>query len=73
MLWALGVIFRREFALACILMALQIAAQLVSPYGLRHLLMYLESGGEGAIVRPWVWVLTVSGFWFSIYEEIWAD
>lgn len=63
MLLALVIVFRRELAIVCFLITCQSAAQLFSPYGLRHLLMYLESSGEGAIVRPWVWVLSVSRFY----------
>lgn len=27
------------------------------PIGLNRLLAYLETGGEGAVVKPWVWIL----------------
>lgn len=60
MLLALVVVFRREIMTSCFLLACQTAALLLSPYSLRHLLMYLETSGEGAIVRPWFWALSVS-------------
>lgn len=56
---ALLVVFRKEFGSVVLLILANNAALLFSPYGLRHLLMYLESGGEGAIVRPWVWIASV--------------
>jgi hypothetical protein len=28
-----------------------------SPIGINHLLRYLEQGSEGAVVRPWVWII----------------
>jgi hypothetical protein len=31
----------------------------VSPLGLKQLLKYMESNGEGASVRPWVWIMWI--------------
>ncbi|EIM80350.1 P-loop containing nucleoside triphosphate hydrolase protein [Stereum hirsutum FP-91666 SS1] len=59
MLLGLIVVFRRELATSCFLIACQTGTQLLSPYVLRQLLMYLEKSGEGAIVRPWVWALSL--------------
>lgn len=56
---ALLVVFRKEFGSVVFLILANNAALLFSPYGLRHLLMYLESGGKDAIVRPWVWIASV--------------
>jgi hypothetical protein len=28
----------------------------VSPFGLNQLLKYIETNGQGAVVRPWVWI-----------------
>lgn len=56
---ALLAVFRRELGAVVLLVLANNAALLFSPYGLRHLLMYLESRGKDAIVRPWVWILSV--------------
>ncbi|EIM80365.1 uncharacterized protein STEHIDRAFT_162782 [Stereum hirsutum FP-91666 SS1] len=56
---ALLVVFRKEFGSVVFLILANNAALLFSPYGLRHLLMYLESGGKDAIVRPWVWIASL--------------
>ena len=32
-------------------------SRIAVPIGTNRLLAYLETGGEGAIVRPWVWIL----------------
>ena len=43
------------------------------PIGTNRLLTYLESGGEGAIVKPWVWILwlgmgpVVKTIFFQLY------
>ncbi|KAI0793376.1 hypothetical protein C8Q75DRAFT_558190 [Abortiporus biennis] len=40
-----------------ITLVLKVAASFAAPIGLNRLLNHLERGGEGAIVRPWVWIL----------------
>ena len=30
---------------------------MATPIGTNRLLAYMEQGGEGAIVKPWVWIL----------------
>jgi hypothetical protein len=54
--WGLMAVFRREYIVLTFLMIIRTVSGFMSPLGIRYLLGYLESGGEGAIVRPWVWV-----------------
>ncbi|KAI0655608.1 P-loop containing nucleoside triphosphate hydrolase protein [Cubamyces menziesii] len=37
-----------------------LVARFLSPIGIYKLLQYLETGGVGATVRPWVWIAAVS-------------
>jgi hypothetical protein len=48
-------VFRREFLVLCGLTVLKVASNFASPLGINRLLAYLETGGAGAVVRPWVW------------------
>ncbi|KAH7927390.1 P-loop containing nucleoside triphosphate hydrolase protein [Leucogyrophana mollusca] len=50
-------VFRTEYLTLAVLVCFVAAANLASPLGIRYLLLYLETGGEGAIFRPWVWVV----------------
>ncbi|KDR82057.1 hypothetical protein GALMADRAFT_240518 [Galerina marginata CBS 339.88] len=54
--FALLQVFRKDVTTVSILLLLNNIATLLSPYGLKKLLEYLESGGEGATVKPWVWI-----------------
>ncbi|KAH7930564.1 hypothetical protein BV22DRAFT_1124835 [Leucogyrophana mollusca] len=49
-------IYRAEFVILALMITIYAFAIVASPIGINHLLLYLETGGEGAIVRPWVWI-----------------
>ncbi|KAI0650859.1 multidrug resistance-associated ABC transporter [Trametes meyenii] len=49
-------VFRREYILLAVLLLIRVAATFASPIGIYKLLQYLETDGEEADVRPWVWV-----------------
>ena len=34
---------------------------MATPIGTNRLLKYMEQGGEGAVVKPWVWILWLGG------------
>ncbi|KAH7101229.1 P-loop containing nucleoside triphosphate hydrolase protein [Auriculariales sp. MPI-PUGE-AT-0066] len=56
LLLRLVVLFRLDvLALGCCII-LRVVTSFGSPVGLNRLLMYLESGGQDAVVRPWVWI-----------------
>ncbi|VDB89903.1 unnamed protein product [Peniophora sp. CBMAI 1063] len=57
MFFALMRIFRVEYIILSLLMIVRACTSLFAPVGINRLLAYLESGGEGAMVRPWVWCL----------------
>ncbi|KIJ49985.1 hypothetical protein M422DRAFT_246356 [Sphaerobolus stellatus SS14] len=54
--WGLLRTYRTDYILITISMVFQAVAALTSPLALNKLLKYLENG-EGAEVRPWVWVI----------------
>ncbi|VDC03809.1 unnamed protein product [Peniophora sp. CBMAI 1063] len=48
-------VYNREFSILACMMVVRACTALFAPVGINRLLTYLETGGEGAIVRPWVW------------------
>ncbi|KAH9041241.1 hypothetical protein EDB85DRAFT_2139914 [Lactarius pseudohatsudake] len=45
-----------EYIQLAILVIIKVFSTLMAPFGMNKLLRYLETRGEGAVVRPWVWV-----------------
>ncbi|KAH9972688.1 hypothetical protein BJV74DRAFT_879749 [Russula compacta] len=56
LLWGFLTIFRKGFFQMAILLIVRVISTLMAPVGMNQLLRYLESRGEGAVVRPWVWI-----------------
>ncbi|KAJ3557435.1 hypothetical protein NM688_g1474 [Phlebia brevispora] len=54
--WILLRIFFFEHVELIFMLVLMDFAYLGSPFAVNKLLSYLESGGQGAIVRPWFWI-----------------
>ncbi|TCD71270.1 hypothetical protein EIP91_011749 [Steccherinum ochraceum] len=50
-------IFPRENAEMALVLVVRVLLSFLGPLGINRLLNYIETGGEGAIVQPWVWVL----------------
>ncbi|KZP16764.1 P-loop containing nucleoside triphosphate hydrolase protein [Athelia psychrophila] len=50
-------IYRVEYTVLAFMQILRVLALLASPIGINQLLQYLENRGEGAVVRPWVWII----------------
>ncbi|KAJ7092446.1 P-loop containing nucleoside triphosphate hydrolase protein [Mycena belliarum] len=48
---------RADFAILGVISAVIVVGKFLVPVGVSQLLRYIETGGEGATVRPWVWVL----------------
>ncbi|KAJ8594877.1 hypothetical protein M405DRAFT_759938 [Rhizopogon salebrosus TDB-379] len=48
--------YRVEYMVLALMIVLQVMANLASPVGINQLLLYIETKGEGAVVRPWVWI-----------------
>lgn len=68
-LWAVILVFRKEVLIILLLLFLNTVATLLSPYGLKKLLDYLDNGGEGQTVKPWVWIASVRPLMlFNIYH-----
>ncbi|KIJ68833.1 hypothetical protein HYDPIDRAFT_173463 [Hydnomerulius pinastri MD-312] len=49
-------VFATEYSVLVVLITLRGISTLAAPIGINYLLLYLENGGEGAVIRPWVWV-----------------
>ncbi|CCM01503.1 uncharacterized protein FIBRA_03559 [Fibroporia radiculosa] len=54
--WGLMRVFRTDYLVLALMLTLETIFQLSSPVGINQLLRYLETGGEDAFVRPWVWI-----------------
>ncbi|KAI6134164.1 ABC transporter type 1, transmembrane domain-containing protein [Pisolithus croceorrhizus] len=52
-------VFRTEYATLTLLVILRVISTLAAPVGINKLLEYLETGGIGATVRPWVWIVVI--------------
>ncbi|KAI0758154.1 multidrug resistance-associated ABC transporter [Fomes fomentarius] len=49
-------VFAKEYLVLTLMMIIRVVTTFASPVGIFQLLKYLESEGDGAIVRPWVWI-----------------
>ncbi|KZV64708.1 P-loop containing nucleoside triphosphate hydrolase protein [Peniophora sp. CONT] len=56
MFWALMRVFFWEYITLSFIMVLRAFVMFFAPVGINRLLEYIETGGEGATVRPWVWI-----------------
>ncbi|KAG2070718.1 hypothetical protein BDR04DRAFT_1053972 [Suillus decipiens] len=45
-----------EYIVLSVMIVLQVLAKLAAPIGINQLLLYVETKGEDAVVRPWVWI-----------------
>jgi len=45
-----------EYIALALMIVIQVCSALASPFGINRLLLYLETKGENAVVRPWVWI-----------------
>ncbi|KAG8899583.1 hypothetical protein FRC01_010451, partial [Tulasnella sp. 417] len=54
--WGLLWLYRWQYAAGVLFLTVKAVFALVSPIALNRLLHYLETGGEGAVYKPWVWI-----------------
>ncbi|KAI0068087.1 hypothetical protein BV25DRAFT_1834393 [Artomyces pyxidatus] len=54
--WGFMKIFTREYIALAFLVIIKVLTGFFGPVGINRLLTYLESHGENAVVRPWVWI-----------------
>ncbi|KDR83054.1 hypothetical protein GALMADRAFT_238844 [Galerina marginata CBS 339.88] len=52
-------VFHREYTIMAVCITLQVLLGFFSPIGINRLLTYMETGGEGAYIRPWFWILFI--------------
>ncbi|KAF8994369.1 hypothetical protein BDZ89DRAFT_1123364 [Hymenopellis radicata] len=55
--WGLVLAFRMEYAHLLLMIELRIVFSFASPISLNRLLAYIETRGEDAFIRPYVWIL----------------
>ncbi|EJU03262.1 P-loop containing nucleoside triphosphate hydrolase protein [Dacryopinax primogenitus] len=63
--------FGTRIFLQVFIVTINVLATFLGPIAINRLLRYLETGGENAIVRPWVWILLIfiSRMLFSLGEN----
>ncbi|KZV96966.1 P-loop containing nucleoside triphosphate hydrolase protein [Exidia glandulosa HHB12029] len=54
--WRLLALFWTDFAKLGVGLVIRVTTSFGSPVGLNRLLHYVETGGNGALVKPWVWI-----------------
>ncbi|KAJ7758122.1 hypothetical protein DFH07DRAFT_818757 [Mycena maculata] len=52
-------VFRREFTILAGLLVFRVVTNYASPVAMNRLLQYIETDGQGAVVRPWVWIAMI--------------
>lgn len=52
-------VFRTEYTIMTFLVVLRVISTLAAPVSINKLLEYLETGGVGATIRPWVWIVAI--------------
>ncbi|KAI0066573.1 P-loop containing nucleoside triphosphate hydrolase protein [Artomyces pyxidatus] len=57
--WGLITVFSREYLVLAVLLLLRVIATFLGPIGINGILKYMETLGEGSVVRPWVWALAL--------------
>ncbi|KAJ4491264.1 P-loop containing nucleoside triphosphate hydrolase protein [Lentinula edodes] len=72
--WGLLRAYRERVYKLIGLQLLQISLSFVAPIGIKQVLSYLEHGGDGAIIRPWVWVswLFFGPFLKAIFSQLYT-
>ncbi|KAL0950661.1 hypothetical protein HGRIS_007447 [Hohenbuehelia grisea] len=50
-------VFAKDFLVMVTMVVISVTMGFAAPLGVNRLLHYMETGGEGAFVRPWVWIL----------------
>ena len=59
-LWGFMRIFKKDFGQLVLLVIVRTATMFFAPIALNRLLAYIETGGSGATVRPWVWIVLIA-------------
>ncbi|KAJ6590816.1 P-loop containing nucleoside triphosphate hydrolase protein [Mycena sp. CBHHK59/15] len=52
-------VFHQEFTILAGLLVLRVITNFSSPIAMNRLLQYIETRDEGAVVRPWVWIVLI--------------
>ncbi|EJD51853.1 ATP-binding cassette transporter [Auricularia subglabra TFB-10046 SS5] len=66
--WGFVYVFRKDYVVLCVMISLRVVTSFLAPVGLNRLLNYIETGGVGATVRPWLWISWL--FWGPLVGSI---
>jgi len=58
--WGFIRIFKQDFGLLFILIIVRTTASFLAPIAVNRLLAYIETSGDEAHVRPWVWIVLIA-------------
>ncbi|KAE9403967.1 P-loop containing nucleoside triphosphate hydrolase protein [Gymnopus androsaceus JB14] len=69
--WGLLKAYKTRICMLVLLHLLQTALSYFAPFGIKQILSYLENNGEGATIRPWVFVslLFLGPFFRAIFSQ----
>ncbi|EPT00314.1 hypothetical protein FOMPIDRAFT_1023884 [Fomitopsis schrenkii] len=56
LMWGILKVFRQEWLIMGIMTTFDTTLEFISPLAIRYILLYIETGGVGATVRPWFWI-----------------
>ncbi|KAH8113755.1 P-loop containing nucleoside triphosphate hydrolase protein [Phellopilus nigrolimitatus] len=59
-LWGVAKLWGKDYAFMTLWMSLHALTEFASPYGMKNLLLYLETGTPPMGLRPWVWILVLT-------------
>ncbi|KAE9403973.1 P-loop containing nucleoside triphosphate hydrolase protein [Gymnopus androsaceus JB14] len=70
--WGLLKAYKMRICMVTLLHLSQTALSYVAPFGIKQILSYLENNGEGATIRPWVFVslLFLGPFFRAIFSQM---
>jgi hypothetical protein len=55
--WGLMRIFQYDYAVLTLTIVVKVISEFAAPLGIKQLLLYIETNGKDAPVKPWVWIL----------------
>ncbi|TFY51521.1 hypothetical protein EVJ58_g10522 [Rhodofomes roseus] len=56
LMWGILCVFRTDWIVMAFVTTADIAMELISPLAIRYILLYIETDGVGAIIRPCFWI-----------------
>ncbi|KAI0725238.1 hypothetical protein C8Q72DRAFT_853404 [Fomitopsis betulina] len=59
LMWGILKVFRSDWLIMAIMSTFDTSLEFISPLAIRCILLYIETDGVGATVRPWFWIVAL--------------